>query len=241
MSNETFTTAEERQRRIRSRKLVTYLIVFAIVMFFAGLTSAYVVSMSSGYWVAITLPKAFYISTVAILLSSAFLQFALHSARTGATGRVAPLVLITLLLGGVFTWSQFAGWKELVSKGQYVVGKMSQATGVYGTDYTITRRGEALVLENGSFYAPSDGEGATPLNAEIDEQKNTSSSYFYILTAAHLAHLAFGLVSLLVIAIMAYLGRYSQEDHVGLWSGTLYWHFLGGLWVYLLLFLLFVH
>jgi len=241
MSNETFTPAEERQRVIRSRKLVTYLIVFAIVMFFAGLTSAYVVSMSSGYWVAITLPKAFYISTVAILLSSALLQFALYSARTGATDRVAPLVVITLLLGGVFTWSQFAGWNELVSKGQYVVGKMSQATGEYGVDYTIMRRGEALVLENGSYYAPSDGEGATPLNADIDEQKNTSSSYFYILTAAHLAHLAFGLVSLLVIAIMAFLGRYSQEDHVGLWSGTLYWHFLGGLWVYLLLFLLFVH
>ena len=46
---------------------------------------------------------------------------------------------------------------------------------------------------------------------------------------------------MLVIAIMAFMGRYSQEDHVGLWSGTLYWHFLGGLWVYLLLFLLFVH
>jgi cytochrome c oxidase assembly protein Cox11 len=45
MSNETFTPAEERQRRFRSRKLVTYLIVFAIVMFFAGLTSAYVVSI----------------------------------------------------------------------------------------------------------------------------------------------------------------------------------------------------
>jgi heme/copper-type cytochrome/quinol oxidase subunit 3 len=40
---------------------------------------------------------------------------------------------------------------------------------------------------------------------------------------------------------MALRARYTKEDHVGLWAGAMYWHFLGGLWVYLLLFLLFVH
>ena len=85
MNTPTFSPAEELQRKVRTRKLVTYLIVFAIVMFFAGLTSAYVVSMSSGYWVDITLPAAFYVSTAAILLSSVFVQLALVAARSGAS------------------------------------------------------------------------------------------------------------------------------------------------------------
>lgn len=241
MNTDTFSPAEELQRKSRTRKLVTYLIVFAIVMFFAGLTSAYVVSMSSGYWVDITLPEAFYVSTGAILLSSVFVQLALMAVRSGNTGRIAPLLVATLLLGGVFTWSQFKGWGELVSKGQYTVGRMVQATGEYGKDYTILFQGEPLVLENGSFYRASDELRSKPLNADIDEQKNTASSYLYVLTAAHLAHLAFGLLSLLIMVFMALRSRYTKGDHAGLWAGTVYWHFLGGLWVYLLLFLLFVH
>jgi len=50
-----------------------------------------------------------------------------------------------------------------------------------------------------------------------------------------------GLLSLLVMVAMAIRKRYMPNDHVGLWSGVLYWHFLGALWIYLLLFLVFVH
>lgn len=238
---DTFTPEEERQRRISTRRLVTWLIVFAIVMFFAGLTSAYVVSMSGGYWVNITVPAAFRISTAAIVLSSITAQAALMLAKRGRMATVAPLLMATLLLGGIFTWSQFQGWKDLVSKGLYVVGGVLQTTGEYGVDYTISKEGETLVLENGNYFLPSDGPSARPRNAELQEQRNTASSYFYVLTAAHLAHLAFGLLSLLIMIIMALRGRYTQEEHPGLWAGTIYWHFLGGLWIYLLLFLTFVH
>jgi cytochrome c oxidase subunit 3 len=241
MTMDTFTPEEELQRSTGTRKLVTWLIIFAIVMFFAGLTSAYVVSMSGGYWVHITLPSAFHLSTVAILLSSVTVQAALVAGRKGRRSMVAPLLGITLALGLVFIWSQFQGWKELVTKGNFVVGKVLETAGEYGVDYTISKGGEELVLENGNFYLPSDGPEARPRNAELDEQRNVSSSYFYVLTAAHLGHLAFGLVSLLIMIVMAAMGRYTREYHAGLWAGTVYWHFLGGLWVYLLLFLSFVH
>ena len=72
-------------------------------------------------------------------------------------------------------------------------------------------------------------------------KKNTASSYFYALTGAHLFHLVFGLLALVVMVVMAMRRRYTATDHVGLWSGVVYWHFLGALWVYLLLFLVFVH
>lgn len=241
MTEQSFTPEELRERAIRVRKQVTRFILIAIVMFFAGLTSAYVVSMSGGYWVDIKLPQPFIVSTVAIVASSVFAQLALNAAEKGRTGTIAPFLAITLVLGLVFTWSQFQGWKELVDKGNFMVGKVLDNKGVYGEDYTIRYQGIPLVLEDGRFFHPEDAARAKPLNADLDEQRNTSSSFLYTLTGAHLAHLAFGLLSLLVMVVMAVKQRYTPADNAGLWSGVMYWHFLGVLWVYLLLFLIFVH
>ncbi|MBX2973406.1 MAG: heme-copper oxidase subunit III [Flavobacteriales bacterium] len=241
MTQGTFTPEELQERAIRTRKMVTRLIIVAIVMFFAGLTSAYVVSMSGGYWVDIKVPPPFFISTAAIVVSSLFAQLALNAAAKGRTGAVAPYLALTLVLGLVFTWGQFRGWRELTEKGNFLISKVLDNKGVYGEDYTVTYQGVALILEDGQFFHPEDVARAKPLNADLDEQRNTSSSYFFALTGAHLAHLAFGLLSLLVMLAMALRKRYTPGDHAGLWSGVVYWHFLGILWVYLLLFLIFVH
>lgn len=241
MSQDPFTPEELQERAVLVRKQVTRFILIAIVMFFAGLTSAYVVSMSGGYWVDIAVPRPFYISTVAIVVSSVFAQLALTSAAKGRSSVIAPFLLVTLLLGGVFTWSQFQGWKELVDKGNFLVGKVLDNKGTYGQDYTIQFQGVALLKDGDQFFHPEDAARARPLNADLDEQKNVSSSFFYALTGAHLAHLAFGLLSLLVMVVMAGQKRYTPKDHAGLWSGVMYWHFLGVLWIYLLLFLAFVH
>ncbi|MCB0787420.1 MAG: hypothetical protein KDC02_24785, partial [Flavobacteriales bacterium] len=91
------------------------------------------------YWVDIRVPNAFYLSTVVILASSAVVQLALVSTRRGNTSRVPLLLAITLALGLVFAWSQFQGWSQLVERGNFVVGKVLQSSGTYGTDYTITR------------------------------------------------------------------------------------------------------
>lgn len=237
----TFTPEEEFERKASSRKMVTWLIAFAIVMFFAGLTSAYVVSKSGGYWVHFPIPKAFHFSTAAILISSIFVQLALSFTVKGKKGMVPIMLGVTLVLGLVFTVLQFKGWKSLVDSGNFTTGKVIDNSGEYGVDWTVSRNGSTLVLEDGNFYDPADGPSARPRNAELSEQQNTASSYFYVLTAAHLAHLFFGLLSLGVMVVMALKGRYTQEDHSGLWAGVVYWHFLGALWVYLVLFLTFVH
>lgn len=237
----TFTPQEEFLRTASSRKMVTRLIVFAIVMFFAGLTSAYVVSMSGGYWVDFPMPRSFHYSTAFILASSIFAQLSLYFLAKGSRSLVSVMLGVTLALGLAFTFFQFQGWKTLVELGNYTSGRVIDSTGEYGVDWTVSRNGSTLVLENGNFYDPADGPSARPRNAELTEQQNTASSYFYVLTAAHLAHLLFGLLSLAVMVVMALKGRYTQEDHSGLWAGVVYWHFLGALWVYLVLFLTFVH
>lgn len=241
MSDTAFTPEELHQRRIRSRKLITYLITFAIVMFFAGLTSAYVVSSTNAYWIDFEMPKPFYWSTAFIVLSSVFVQLALMSARKDVKKPIAPYLAITLVLGILFTISQFKGWGELVEKGNYVTGSFEQAKGEYGVDYRILKNGVELEMVDGELFLPDDINRERPMNSEVREQRNTGSSYFYALTGAHLAHLAFGLLSLVIMIMMAVMARYSARDHVGLWAGTIYWHFLGGLWVYLLLFLAFIH
>ncbi len=62
---------------------------------------------------------------------------------------------------------------------------------------------------------------------------NPASSFFYMLTGVHLVHLAGGLVWLAAV-----LGRVRGFQALGASHSmgllALYWHFLGGLWLYLL-------
>jgi cytochrome c oxidase subunit 3 len=233
---------ERRVRIVRAKKALTYLMMFSIVMLFAGLTSAYLVSKgSSNYWLNFKLPTAFWFSTGFILLSSLTIQVAYVQAKKDHRRAVAPWVMLTLALGLCFSVSQFKGWHALLDHGYALVSRLKSANGEYGTDYTIERRGVTLVKAGDLYYLPDDTGQAHPLNAEMDEYKNAASSYFYVLTYAHLAHVIGGLIALLVMSIKSLMGRYGKADHQGLWAGTVYWHFLAGLWIYLLLFLAYVH
>ncbi len=232
----------EKQKRDRARRMLTVLILFAIVMFFSGLVSAYVVSMSAGYWVRIAMPMPFYVSTALILAGSITIQLALASAKRGNAGRVPALIGLTLALGIGFAAFQFKGWSELVARGITLnPNKMLDLAGEYGTDFSFIKDGKPLVKVGEDFYLPDDPGHARPLNAELEEQKDRTGPYFYALTLLHMAHLAFGLLALMVMLWVAFRGGYTAHDHVGLWSGTLYWHFLGGLWVFLLVFLMLGH
>lgn len=65
---------------------------------------------------------------------------------------------------------------------------------------------------------------------------NASGSYLYIISWAHLAHLFGGLISLLVVLFNAFKGKYNSKNLLGLQLSSTYWHFLGGMWVYLYIF-----
>ncbi len=70
-------------------------------------------------------------------------------------------------------------------------------------------------------------------------QSNAAGSFLYVLTGLHLAHLAFGLVALLVVWIKSILHKYNSENLLGIKLCAIFWHFLDVLWIYLFLFLLF--
>ena len=63
---------------------------------------------------------------------------------------------------------------------------------------------------------------------------NPSSSFFYVLTVAHAVHLLGGLAGLLLAGYVP-LTRMTRPTAVRV--GAIYWHFMGGLWVYVYLLL----
>ena len=57
--------------------------MLSVVMLFAGLTSAYIVSMGDSFWLKIALPTAFWVSTGIIIASSIVFQLAIFLAKKG--------------------------------------------------------------------------------------------------------------------------------------------------------------
>ena len=70
---------------------------------------------------------------------------------------------------------------------------------------------------------------------------NASGSFLYVISGIHLAHLIGGIISLIVTLTMAIKEKYNSNDLLGLQLCSIYWHFLDILWIYLFLFLLFIH
>ena len=74
----------------------------------------------------------------------------------------------------------------------------------------------------------------------IGSQSTQESSFLYLLTALHIAHLVGGLVSLIVVLVKTMKEKYSLDNMLGMEVSITYWHFLGGLWIYLFFFLRFI-
>ncbi|OFV98628.1 MAG: hypothetical protein A3F68_09260 [Acidobacteria bacterium RIFCSPLOWO2_12_FULL_54_10] len=66
---------------------------------------------------------------------------------------------------------------------------------------------------------------------------NPSSSFFYLLTASHGIHLLGGVLALLYIAREAWLYRLGPAKRTLVEVTAMYWHFMDGLWVYILMLL----
>ncbi len=109
----------------KSAKPMLWVSMISMVMFFAGLTSAYVISMKRDDWVSFDLPQAFYISTVLIFSSSITLIFSQKFLKKDNLKVSLGLLLVTLILGLGFVWYQYVGFNELKSVGLYFTGPES--------------------------------------------------------------------------------------------------------------------
>ncbi len=169
-----------------------WVVVYAITMTFAALTSAMVVRKGSSLdWQSFSLPSILYLNTALLLGSSVTLEMARRrvarfmGGMPSAGESPARWLYITLILGFFFVIGQYAAWVRLSAEGLYLA-------------------------------------------------TNPSSSFFYLLTAAHALHVLGGLAGLLYVVGKL---RKSELRRSTLDAASRYWHFVDVLWVYLLLLL----
>ena len=66
---------------------------------------------------------------------------------------------------------------------------------------------------------------------------NPAGSFLYVLTGFHAAHIISGLIFLIVVIASSFKLKTHSKSIIRIEMCTTYWHFLGGLWLYLFLFL----
>ena len=64
-------------------------------------------------------------------------------------------------------------------------------------------------------------------------------SYIFLIAVVHILHVVAGLITLAVVTFNQSRGRYAGGNLLGMELGITFWHFLGGLWLYLILFFYF--
>jgi len=342
------------QVREKMRKNLVYAALVSITMMFAGLVSAYIVSMGGAFWLKIPLPIPFFVSTTLIVLSSFTFVLSVRYAKKNDKKKSLIFVITTFLLGIAFAIYQFKGYTQLVDKGIYFAGsKILVSDGRYGDYFTLKYKGKHLIVEgndyliegkiisqetkqeiqsigtqfieadqpmglnnisgygqnftlfyerqplsyiNGKLMLPEgqileandlyrlrmwathirDGRGdffakgefgkdfhvfykgkelsykdrtlhvgdqkLSPylLNKAMDSADN-ASSFLYIITFLHLLHVIGTLIFMIRTISYSLKGKYTQDDTIGLRATGIFWHYLTALWLFLLLFLLFIH
>ncbi len=178
------------ERSPETAKTGIWIVLAAITMSFAALTSALVVRQGSATnWQPITLPPVLYANTVVLLLSSFTLEIARRRIAGYARGIQSETaasmrwLLITLAFGLLFVGGQYMAWLRLKAAGLYLA-------------------------------------------------TNASCSFFYVFTGVHAAHVLGGLAGLLYV--ISKLNR-SILRRSTFTAAAQYWHFMGVLWLYLLL------
>lgn len=112
--------------------------------------------------------------------------------------------------------------------------------GEMGKDFHIYYQGREVEYKDRTLYYK--GRKFSPfLQTKIAAAADTATSYLYIITLVHVLHILGALIYMLLASIRSFSGSLAQNDYIGIRTGAIFWHFLGALWIYLLLFLLFIH
>ena len=120
------------QKKIRAKKMMLWFGIISLIMSFAAITSAFIVSSSRDDWLTdFRLPEAFTISTIIIVISSITLFLAKRALKSGNRPVTTAFLLLTFVLGIAFIMSQVRGFDQIVASGYYFTGESSNVTMSY--------------------------------------------------------------------------------------------------------------
>ena len=129
------TQGTQQEKRARSKKMMLMFGIGSLIMSFAGLISAFIVSsklrLNEDWLVNYELPNAFLISLILILLSSLTFILGKQALKQNNMQMVTLWLLVTLGLGIAFVYSQFAGFSEIIATGYNFTGPTSNITMSY--------------------------------------------------------------------------------------------------------------
>lgn len=168
-------------------KFAMWLGIAAIIMLFAALTSAYIVSEGQGKLGHLSLPKIFWFNTAVILASSAAMQWTVSAFKKYNRNMYRTGLAATFLLGVTFLIGQYIGWWQM----------------------------------------PSLKEGFS---------KVVASDYVFVISSVHAAHIAGGLLIMLVTLAKSFFQPFNPNKLVNVQIMATYWHFVDVLWIYLFIF-----
>ena len=104
----------------------------------------------------------------------------------------------------------------------------------------LFRRRKELDYKERSLYY-NNKKLSAPLQNKINQSHDTATSYLYVITVLHLLHILVTLIYLTRMVKVSFSKTLTLDNKISLKTGAIFWHFLGLLWLYLLLFLLFIH
>ena len=124
-----FTEGTLIEKNIRAKKMMLWFGIASLIMSFAGLTSAVIVSSKRPDWLnEFQLPDAFIISTFIMIVSSITFILAKRALKNNLRQTTTVWLLITLTLGIAFIISQFVGFGQIVQWGYNFTGPTSNVT-----------------------------------------------------------------------------------------------------------------
>ena len=123
----TTTVTNTSTQRIHPHKFMMWVALGAIMMMFAGLTSAYIVKKNQSNWLHFDLPPQFYYATAVIVLSCITMYLTAAGLKAGKLLRYKTMLSITVVLGIVFMWMQYLGFKNLQANNIAMVGPRSNS------------------------------------------------------------------------------------------------------------------
>lgn len=156
-----------------------------VSMLFAAFTAAMIIRRGGSDWVSVPLPRAVWVNTVLLVLSTVAVELARRAVRKDVPGAGVRWLGLGVLLGVLFLAGQVVAWLAWVDQG---------------------------------VFLPT----------------SPHASFFYMLTALHGAHAIGGLGAMLWTLRRSARGAYTSASHGGLTHMAIFWHFMGGLWIYLL-------
>lgn len=133
-------SAQLRPKRfvIHPAKFILWLFIVSIILFFGGLTSAYIVlkgiqldKVPPRWNAEFDLPVLFWYNTATIIISSVTIQWAVWMAKKSDFDRARIGLLLTFFLGVLFVIGQIFAWVKLYGHGVFLASNNSAESFLY--------------------------------------------------------------------------------------------------------------